>query len=139
MPLVVTLGERLVDWLSPRRRREERLRERGEPAQAEVVSAERTNTYKTAGPGGPPRARIWKLELRVRPASGREYDATIKEWFRLQTGPVIGSTFGVLYDPDKPSDLMVDERGGASIPTTQVEDPSLQAGITIDLRGNRPG
>jgi hypothetical protein len=128
MSLIMTLVNRMLGTPGPSPQLVQRLRERGRQAQAELISASRTNTYITAGPEYSPRARVWRLHLVVRPEGGPQFEADVKEPFPMNTGPVAGSSFPVVFDPDKPTDLMVDDRAGARIPTSQVEDTSTLAG-----------
>jgi hypothetical protein len=123
----MALVNRLLGTPGPSPQLVQRLRERGRQAQAELISADQTNTYITAGPEYSRRARVWKLHLVVRPEGGPQFEAEVKEPFPMDTGPVAGSTFPVVFDPDKPTDLMVDDRGGARIPTSGLGDSSVQA------------
>lgn len=123
----MALVNRLLGTPGPSPQLVQRLRERGRQAQAELISAEQTNTYITAGPEYSRRARVWKLHLVVRPEGGPQFEAEVKEPFPMDTGPVAGSTFPVVFDPDKPTDLMVDDRGGARIPTSALGDSSVHA------------
>lgn len=127
MSLIMALVNRLLGTPGPSPQLVQRLRERGRQAQAELFSASRTNTYITAGPEYSRRARVWRLHLVVRPEGAPEFEADVREPFPMNAGPVVGSTFPVVFDPDKPTDLMVDERTGARIPTSEVEDSSVQA------------
>lgn len=127
MSLIMGLINRLFGTPGPSPQLVQRLRERGRQAQAELISAARTNTYITAGPEYSPRARIWRLQLIVRPEGAPQFEAEVKEPFPMSTAPVSGCTFPVVFDPDKPTDLMVDERAGASIPTSELEDSSVDA------------
>jgi hypothetical protein len=127
MSLMMALLNRLFGTPGPSPQLIQRLRERGRQAQAELISATMTNTYITAGPEYSPRARVWRLYLIVRPEGAPQFEAEVKEPFPMNTGPVSGSTFPVVFDPDKPTDLMVDDRAGARIPTSELEDSSAQA------------
>ncbi len=127
MSLIMALVNRLLGTPGPSPQLVQRLRERGRQAQAELTSATRTSAYITAGPEYSPRARVWKLQLVVRPEGGPEFEAEVREPFPMNTGPIPGSTFPIVFDPDKPTDLMVDERAGARIPTREVEDSPPQA------------
>jgi hypothetical protein len=122
----MALVNRLLGTPGPSPQLVQRLRERGRQAKAELISADQTNTYITAGPEYSRRARVWKLHLVVRPEGGPQFEAEVKEPFPMDTGPVAGSTFPVVFDPDKPTDLMVDDRGGARIPTSELGDSSVQ-------------
>ena len=124
----MTLVNRLLGTPGPSPQLVQRLRERGRQAQAELISATRTTTYITAGPDYSPRARVWKLHLVVRPEGGPQFEAEVKEPFPMETGPVAGSSFPVVFDPDKPTDLMVDDRAGARIPTSEIDNSRPQAG-----------
>lgn len=127
MSLIMALVNRLLGTPGPSPQLVQRLRERGRQARAELISAQQTNTYITAGPEYSRRAQVWKLHLVVRPEGAPEFEADVKEPFPMNTGPVVGSTFPVVFDPDKPADLMVDDRAGARIPTSPVEDSSVGA------------
>lgn len=121
MSLIMALVNRLLGTPGPSPQLIQRLRERGRQAQAELISATEINAYITAGPEYSPRARVWKLQLVVRPEGGPAFEAEVKEPFPMNTSPIPGSTFPVVFDPDKPGDLMVDERAGARIPTRASE------------------
>ena len=126
MSLMMTLVNRLLGAPGPSPQLVQRLRERGRQAQAELISATRTNTYITAGPEYSPRARVWKLHLVVRPEGGPQFEAEVKEPFPMNSGPVEGASFPVVFDPDRPTDLMVDDRAGARIPTSELDDTAAQ-------------
>lgn len=128
MSLLMAIVNRLLGTPGPSPQLVQRLRERGRQAQAELLAASRTNTYITAGPEYSRRARVWRLNLVVRPEGAPEFEADVREPFPMNAGPVVGSTFPVVFDPDKPTDLMVDDRAGARIPTREIADPSAEAG-----------
>jgi hypothetical protein len=126
MSLMMALVNRLLGTPGPSPQLVQRLRERGRQAQAELISASRTNTYITSGPEYSPRAQVWRLHLIVRPEGAPRFEADVKEPFPMNTGPIAGSSFPVVFDPDKPTDLMVDDRAGARIPTSELDTASVE-------------
>lgn len=96
------------------KRLEKDLRESGgKVAPAQITAAERGKfAISTGGDAAQQAASAhvnYKLTLRVTPDSEAPFDAEVKEPYpEMSSGPSVGDTIGVLYDPNDHSKLVVD-------------------------------
>jgi putative oligomerization/nucleic acid binding protein len=101
------------------KRLEKRLSEHGASAPAEVLEAGQTSmSYSTGNPNLVQNTSIvWKLKLQVKPATGAEFTADIREKFPQLSTPSPGMTLAVLYDPNDHSKVTVNHDEQAVLDT----------------------
>jgi hypothetical protein len=84
----------------------------------------------------------WRLKLRVTPDGEAAFDAEVKEPYpEMGGGPSVGSTVGVLYDPNDHSKLVVDHSAagqatmlaGSMSPTAKAQMESMGGEPAEDL------
>jgi hypothetical protein len=107
-------------------RLEEKLRDNGARANAEVLSAKESGYAVSHGgaagqgvlaaaAGDPSSRRAWKLRLRVKPEGEPEFEVAIKDTFDPLNAPTVGADVRVLYDPKHHSKVVLDHSGGAGL------------------------
>ena len=102
----------------------ERVTRSGVPAQAEVLSAELVLPRYRKGISYGNVTSPWRVGLRISPESGAAFDLETKIEIPMPMEARLGETLRVIYNPQKPDDIIVDP---ASVPTDPLEASQLDA------------
>jgi hypothetical protein len=125
--------------LGDNHRLRERLLEHGARADAEVLEV-KERPWVTRKPGAIGAFGTYRLKLQVNALGQPAFEAELTDQWRDMGEPAVGERVPVLYDPDHPSKLVLDDKPGRyrladplrGAPATTFDDPELAVLSELD-------
>jgi hypothetical protein len=119
---------------------EDELRAAGAPTvPAEILSAKEGRFQFTRGASAADQVAnatsTWKVQLHVMPEGDAPFEVEIKQGFaKTGSGPKVGSTIGVLYDPNDHTRVAIDHStAGAVVQATNFLSPGIKSSLESAL------